>query len=130
MEKEKYKQLNMEIEKMDIEMGEVELQNEATVTNSPNLREALLKRAVGYVTEERIDEFAMDLLTSNLKLIKRRVVQREVPPDVAAAKLLMEVYNADLIEQMSDDELEQEKQRLLKLLKQEEIKEDDNADKE
>ncbi|MDR0850324.1 MAG: hypothetical protein LBN07_02435 [Christensenellaceae bacterium] len=125
MKEEEYEQLNMGFEKL-------ESQTEVVMTaNRLDLKEALLKRAVGYVSEEQVDEYALDALGGKLKLIKRKVIHKEVPPDVMAAKVLMDVYNIDAIRRMSDEELEQEKNRLLILLKQEEeIKGGENVDRE
>lgn len=49
------------------------------------------------------------------KLVKRKVTTREIPPDIKAVKLLLD-GGSD--EAFSDEELEEEKQRLLKLLKE------------
>ncbi len=49
------------------------------------------------------------------KLVKRKVTTREIPPDIKAVKLLLDGGND---EAFSDEELEEEKQRLLKLLKE------------
>ncbi len=52
------------------------------------------------------------------KLVKRKVTTREIPPDIKAVKLLLD-GGSD--ENFSDEELEEEKQRLLKLLKEKKI---------
>ena len=53
-------------------------------------------------------------------MIKRKVVSKNVPPDVSAVKLLIGLKEADAnLKNLSDDELEAEKQRLLKLLLEE-----------
>lgn len=52
------------------------------------------------------------------KLVKRKVTKREIPPDIKAVKLLLDGGND---EAFSDEELEEEKQRLLKLLKEKKI---------
>ncbi len=52
------------------------------------------------------------------KLVKRKVTTREIPPDIKAVKLLLDGGND---EDFSDEELEAEKQRLLKLLKEKKI---------
>ena len=46
-----------------------------------------------------------------LKLVKKKVTKREIPPDIKAVKLLLEERG-----ELSDAELEEEKQKLLKLL--------------
>lgn len=53
-----------------------------------------------------------------MRMIKRKVVSKNVPPDVSAAKLLYELEggNANL-KDLSDEELEKEKQRLIEMLK-------------
>ena len=51
-------------------------------------------------------------------MIKRKVVSKNVPPDVSAAKLLYELEGgAENLKDLSDEELEREKQRLIELLK-------------
>lgn len=52
------------------------------------------------------------------KLVKRKVTTREIPPDIKAVKLLLD-GGSD--ENFTDEELEEEKQRLLKLLKEKKI---------
>lgn len=50
-------------------------------------------------------------------MIKRKVVSKNVPPDVSAAKLLIDI-EGDLssLKNMSDEQLEKEKQRLISLV--------------
>ena len=51
-------------------------------------------------------------------MIKRKVVSKNVPPDVSAAKLLYEMEGGvGNLKDLTDEELEMEKQRLLELLK-------------
>lgn len=85
---------------------------------------AIGKKAVGYETSETVDEYA--LVDGSLTLVKRRVCVKEVPPDVAAARLLMEM-RGDVTAEMTEAELAAEKLRLLKLLK--ETDNDDNDGK-
>ncbi len=73
------------------------------------LREAILKVALGFSLEEVTEEY--DAKDGELRLIKRKETRKDVPPDLKAAKLLLddgEDYSA-----LSDEELEQEKNRLL-----------------
>ncbi|MCI9562048.1 MAG: hypothetical protein HFK03_06140 [Clostridia bacterium] len=58
------------------------------------------------------------LTDGEYKLVKRKVTTREIPPDIKAVKLLLDGGND---EAFSDEELEEEKQRLLKLLKEKKI---------
>ena len=55
-------------------------------------------------------------------MIKRKVVSKNVPPDVSAAKLLYEIEGgATNLKDLTDDELEKEKQRLLEILKNDDL---------
>ncbi len=49
-------------------------------------------------------------------MVKRKVVSKNVPPDVSAVKLLVELDGDKDVKNLSDEELEREKQRLIKLL--------------
>ena len=73
---------------------------------------ALKKCAVGLSTSETVEEFGVE--DGELKLIKRKVTRRENPPDIKAVKLLMD----DGVEELSDAELEAERDRLIRELKQ------------
>ncbi|MDE5722120.1 MAG: hypothetical protein K2K28_03565 [Clostridia bacterium] len=77
------------------------------------IKTALKKCAVGFGTSEVVEEFSVE--DGELKLIKKKVTRRDVPPDIKAVKLLMDGGT----EQLSDEELEAEMQRLTKLLEEE-----------
>ena len=80
-----------------------------------NLKKALEKRAFGYDATEVTEEYQDDG-EGGVKLTKRKVVKKNVPPDVSAAKLLIEIDGdkGDL-SKLTDEELEEERQRLLNL---------------
>ena len=92
------------------------------------LKDALFKRAVGYDTTDVVEEFA-ETEEGETRLTKRKVTTKNVPPDISAAKLLLELEEdggSDLTA-LSDEELEKEKDRLLAELarmKREKEKED------
>ncbi len=90
------------------------------------LKNSLLKKARGFIVEEIIEESVKSENASNLNLVKRKVTTKEIPPDMNAIKYLMELenLNQDKYSNLSDDELQREKIKLLKLLKEEEV----NAD--
>lgn len=79
------------------------------------IREAIIKVALGYSLEEVTEEYGVE--NGQLKLVKRKETKKDIPPDLKAVKLLLDDkdYSA-----LSDEELEQEKQKLLKRLKEEE----------
>ena len=58
-----------------------------------------------------MEEFTVQ--DGELKLVKKKVTKREIPPDIKAVKLLL-----DGGEELTDEELEAEKQKLLDLLKE------------
>lgn len=72
------------------------------------LKKALLKCAVGFDTSEVVEEYAVD--EGELKLVKRKVTKRDVPPDIKAVKMLLD-GEAD-IAGMSDEELEERRKNL------------------
>ncbi len=73
----------------------------------------LEKLARGFDNVETIDEYALDPDTGELKLIKRRVTTKYVPPDLDAYKML---YGATNFDALTDEELQEEKVRLIKSL--------------
>ena len=77
--------------------------------------DALYKRAVGCSADEIVEEYTVAEDGSE-QLVKRRVKTRELPPDMAAVRMLLEAEKP--LASMSDEELEAEKQRLLGLLAQ------------
>ncbi len=90
------------------------------MNSNEEIENALKKRALGYESNEVTEEY-VTLDDGAVKLVKRKVVSKSVPPDISAVKILMELtkFN-DNLSTLSDDELEREKQRLLKLLAEEE----------
>lgn len=80
-------------------------------------KKALLKCAVGFDTSEIVEEYTVD--EGELKLVKRKVTKRDVPPDIKAVKMLLD-GEADA-SQMSDEELEERREKLIAMLKEEGI---------
>ena len=83
------------------------------MTNSEILN-ALRKRAIGYESQEVTEEYQSS--EEGEKMVKRKVVIKHVPPDVTAAKVLIEVEGGSDITTLTDEELELEKQRLIGLI--------------
>lgn len=84
------------------------------------IKNALLKKALGGTTSEQVCEYSIDE-NGQPVLSKKKVTRKQVSPDLAALKFLLEGYyrSAD-IEKMTDEELKSERARLLQLLKEEE----------
>ena len=80
------------------------------------LHSSLLKKALGYEVDEVTEEYAME--KNELKLTKRRIVKKHIPPDYSAVKVLCDYFNDNInLEEMTEEQLEKEKQRLLNQLK-------------
>ncbi len=80
------------------------------------IKDAILKVALGFTVEEVTEEY--DAREGELKLVKRKETKKDVPPDLKAVKLLLEDgidYSA-----LTDEQLEAEKQRLIRQLREEE----------
>lgn len=77
------------------------------------LLDAVKKKATGYMTTENVDEYS--LVDGELSIVKRKVTRKEVPPDIAAVKFLMD-ESGDEYADMSEEELKEERDRLLGML--------------
>ena len=81
------------------------------------LGNALLKVALGYQIAEVTEEYAE--INGELKLTKRKKTKKDVPPDLKAVQLLLAAEGGAEYGTWTEEELQAEKERLLKLLKQE-----------
>lgn len=80
---------------------------------SLNKKEKLVELVKHYNVKEVVEEYAE--VNGDVKLLKRKVTIKNVPPDTAAIKMIAD--STKRATELSDDELEEEKQKLLKLLK-------------
>lgn len=85
-----------------------------TKKREDKIGEALLKVALGYQVAEVTEEYAE--VDGTLKLTKRKKTKKDVPPDLKAVQLLLASEGGGGVEQLSDEELEAEKARLLSVL--------------
>ncbi|MBE5749295.1 MAG: hypothetical protein E7346_00330 [Clostridiales bacterium] len=81
-----------------------------------DFKDALVKKALGYDCTEVVEEYVSGD-EGEIRLTKKKVTKKNVPPDITAIKLLIDQTDQP-IEELSDEQLEVEKQRLLKLLKE------------
>lgn len=81
--------------------------------NIKEAKKALLKKALGFKTKEIVEEYSTT--DGEIVLTKKKVTQKTVPPDCMAIKMLME---EEVGGYLTDEELLEEKNRLLKLLKE------------
>ena len=85
-------------------------------TEQEKIGKALMKVALGFQVAEVTEEFAE--VDGELKLTKRKRTKKDVPPDLKAVQLLLaESGGVSEYADMSDEELEMEKMRLLAALK-------------
>ena len=96
--------------------------------NEEEIKNALLKKALGYESDEIVEEYTTDE-NGNSVLSKRKITKKFNPPDINALRFLLEQSDLsdDEISKMSDKQLLQEKQRLLQLLKQKEKEENEEG---
>lgn len=79
------------------------------------LTKILLKKAKGYSYKEKTDEYAV--VDGVLTLQKSRVTTKKTHPDVSAIRALIELGDSGMeLSSMTDQQLQEEKERLLKLL--------------
>lgn len=82
-----------------------------------DINDILKKFASGYKLKEKQSEYTLDK-DGKMKMSKQKVNIKEVAPDIAALKALINLSNDnDSIKTMTDEELIKEKNRLLEKLK-------------
>lgn len=77
--------------------------------------DALIKKAVGYNTDEIVEEYVIDEQNKE-HLVKKKVTKKFIPADLTASKMLLDYYGTktSTYENMSDNELDQEAIKLFK----------------
>ena len=88
---------------------------EIKTKNQKDLKKVLIKKALGYEAVEIIEEYVSGE-EGEIKLTKKKVTKKNVPPDLSALKMLMDSQEQDL-NSLTDQELLKEKERLLLELK-------------
>lgn len=84
------------------------------ILDMEKLKKAIKKKALGYnVVEETVD---YSLVDGEMVPSKKKTATKHIPPDVAALKALMDMKEQVDYESMTDEELNKEKMRLLKIL--------------
>lgn len=88
---------------------------------------------MGLTTKEVTTEYSLDEETKKLKVVKQKVQEKSIPPNIDIIKLIYQhmVDTTKDYNKFTDEELEKEKQRLLLELGREEIasREKQNQDK-
>ena len=84
--------------------------------NKNKIKKALYDKAIGYTAEEITEEYGM--VEQELVLLKKKRSLKSYPPDMSAITMLLQ-ENKGEYDNMTDIELQKEKERLLKLLNKE-----------
>ena len=80
------------------------------------LEKALMDKAIGFTTQEVVEEYGFS--GDDFVLQKRKTSTKSYPPDLSAIQMLLEKGGENELYNMTDDELEKEKQKLLSKLKE------------
>lgn len=94
------------------------MKEEKNKNREGDFKKALIKRALGYNVKEVVEEFVNE--EGQVRLSKKKVTTKNVPPDITALKILIEENGS--ITDMTDEELENERIRLLNILAESESK--------
>lgn len=80
------------------------------------IKKALCKKALGFSIDEITEEYSTDE-GENLKLVKRKVVSKQIPPDINALKVLFEYEEKDFdVSALSDEDLLLEREKLISII--------------
>ncbi|MBR4270595.1 MAG: hypothetical protein IKQ31_02845 [Clostridia bacterium] len=86
-------------------------------SENDKLAKSLLKKAMGYTVNEVVEEYVQE--EDDLKLVKKKITTKHIPPDISAARALLEKCldtEMDEIKNLSDEELESLRQELIQNL--------------
>lgn len=95
---------------------ENEKKNEKNAKYKNVILSSLYDLAKGCILKEKMEEFVADT-EGNISLKTRKFVKKQLAPDLQAIKVLMDLKIHDSFEEMTDEELEKEKERLLEEIK-------------
>jgi len=87
-----------------------EFMEKGVVMTDERIKNALYGCATGLSTEETVKEYSVE--DGEMKLVKMKVTKLDIPPDIKAVRMILD----ETADELSDEELEAEKQRLIKIL--------------
>ena len=91
------------------------MKGELEATKIKKIKDALIKKAIGYFAEETIEEYQID--EGKEVLVKKKITKKYVPADLSATKMLLDYFGQKDEQDYSnftDDELDQEAIKLFK----------------
>ena len=91
------------------------MKREVNKIDMQKVKDALIKKAIGYDTDEIVEEYVVDEQNKQ-HLVKKKVTRKFVPADLTASKMLLDYYSSssNTYENLSDQELDQEAIKLFK----------------
>jgi hypothetical protein len=85
-------------------------------SDKKKLEKALLEKALGFTTQEIVEEYGFS--GDDFVLQKRKTSTKSYPPDLSALQMLLDKEGGGEFDYMTDQELEEEKTRLINMLKE------------
>jgi len=87
-------------------------------SSDKKIEKALLDKALGYTTQEIVEEYGYT--GDEFVLQKRKTITKTYPPDLSALQMLLDEKheNENKYQKLSSEDLEKEKIRLINLLKE------------
>ena len=81
------------------------------------IKRALFKRAIGYETNEIVEEYSLDEPNGE-KLTKKKKTIKSIPPDITATKLYLDLNQTEgsNISSLTDKELDEEINKIISKL--------------
>ncbi len=80
------------------------------------LAKSLLKKAMGYTVNEVVEEYVQE--EDEMKLVKKKITTKHIPPDINAARELLDrCFVDDELKELTDEELLALESELIEKLK-------------
>ena len=103
-----------------ISVSKTKTKKENVDVEKDTIKKALCKKALGFSIDEITEEYNIDD-GEKLKLVKRKVVSKQIPPDINALKVLFEYEEKDFdLSVLTDEELLLEREKLISIINGEE----------
>lgn len=84
--------------------------------DNEKLSKTLFKKAIGYTVDEVVEEYISEGEGAEMRLVKKKVTKKHMPPDISAAKALLEssaLSSVDKYADMSTEELLHRREEIL-----------------